>query len=445
MTVLEVKDGGIPGGFQVAHVLPPNPKGEMWKLLTYGDLGRLDINFEEFILDLEDELERAYAEFGGERGKEGVFLIGFSTVSRSESEESIAELVELARSAGKTVLERAIQIKKQPDPRYLIGKGKLKEIILGAKQVGADILIFDVELTPAQIKAISEETNLRVMDRTQLILEIFAQRARSSEGKIQVELASLRYTLPRLIGRGVEFSQLGGGIGTRGPGEQKIEEERRRIRDRISRLERETKELGRRRGHTRKRRTKAGVITVTLIGYTNAGKSTLFNTLTESSVVVEDKLFSTLNPTTRRLRLPGGREILLTDTVGFIKNLPEDLVKAFRATLEELGGSSLLIHLVDASDLLCEERVEAVEGILKSTGFDYIPRFIVLNKIDKVPDEIVWRLRKIYSAPAVSAPSGETFREFLERLDTEVDRVLLKEQKENFISESGEAGKSFQI
>jgi GTPase len=428
--VLELKDGGTPGRFQVAHILPPNPQGEMWRILNYSDLGRVDINFEELVRDIESESERSYFDFGGRKEKEGVFLVGFSTKLRIEAEESVEELKELARSAGKVVLDKTLQIKKKIEPKYLIGKGKLEEIILKAKHLGADTLVFDVELTPAQVRAISEETNLRVMDRAQLILEIFAQRAKTSEGKIQVQLAELRYMLPRLTGRGIELSQLGGGIGTRGPGEQKLEEKRRKLRERIEHLENQIEELSRRREHTRKYRRETGIPTVTFVGYTNVGKSTLFNALTKSNIAVEDKLFSTLNPTTRRFILPSGRDILLTDTVGFIRNLPRELVDAFRATLEELGGSSLLIHVVDSSDPLVEERIESVEKILEAAGYGSISRFIVFNKIDSTSPEVMQRLKKIYNAPFITALNKETFEDFLEKLDTKIGRLSSQEQKE---------------
>jgi GTPase len=428
--VLEIKDAGIAGRFQVAHILPPNPQGEKWKILNYDDLGRVDINFEELIRDIESKSEMSYFEFRGRSEKEGVFLVGFSTRSRAEAEESVEELKELARSSGKAVLDKTVQIRKQIEPSYLIGKGKLEEIILKAKQLGADTLIFDAELTPTQVRAISEETNLRVMDRTQLILQIFAERAKTSEGKIQVQLAELRYMLPRLTGRGVELSQLGGGIGTRGPGEQKLEEKRRRLRERIGLLENQIKELSKRREHTRKRRREIGIPTASLVGYTNVGKSTLFNALTKSIVVVENKLFSTLNPTTRKLILPSGRDILLTDSVGFIRNLPKELVDAFRATLEELGGSSLLIHVADSSDPLVEEKIESVEKILDSVGYGSIPKFIVFNKMDATQTEAIGGLKRTYNAPFISARNREKFEDFLERLDFEFDLLSAQERKE---------------
>lgn len=422
--VLEVRDSGLPGKFQIAHILPPNPQEEMWRIINYNDLGRVDINLEELLRDTESELERSYFDFGGTKEKEGVFLVGFSTKHRTEADESLDELKSLARSADKVVLDKTVQIRKEIDPRYLIGRGKLEEVILKAKQVGAETLIFDVELTPAQVKAISQETNLVVMDRTQLILEIFVKHAKTGEGKIQVQLAQLRYMLPRLTGRGVELSQLGGGIGTRGPGEKKLEEQRRRLRKQIELHEKQIEELSRRREHTRKQRRETGMPTVTLIGYTNVGKSTLFNALTRSSVLVENKLFSTLNPTTRKLMLPSGREILITDTVGFIRDLPKELVNAFRATLEELGGASLLVHVADSSDPLVEDRIESVEKILRTTGYDSIPRLIVFNKIDSASPQVgVEGLKKIYKAPLISAINKKTLADFLERLDREMEQL----------------------
>ncbi|MFQ5788552.1 MAG: GTPase HflX, partial [Thermodesulfobacteriota bacterium] len=271
--VLEVRENGIPGRFQIAHILPPNHQDQMWRIIDYNDLGRVDINFEELVSDIEEEIEKSYFEIGGKKEKEGVFLIGVSTKYRRDAEESLKELESLAKSSDRVVLDKTIQSRKHIDPRYLIGKGKLEEVILRARQVGAESLIFDLELSPAQVKSISEKTNLVVIDRTQLILEIFAKHAVTSEGKIQVQLAQLHYMLPRLTGRGVELSQLAGGIGTRGPGEKKLEEERRRLRKQIEHLEKQTNQLVKRREHTRKKRTETGIPTVTLIGYTNVGKS----------------------------------------------------------------------------------------------------------------------------------------------------------------------------
>lgn len=418
--VLEVRDGGIPGKFQIAHILPPNTEGKLWEILDFNDLGQVEINFEEFLRHIEYNSERTFFEIGGRRGKEGVFLIGVYTNSRVDAQNSIKELESLAVSADKVILDKTIQARKQIDPKYLIGKGKLEEVILRARQFGADSLIFDLELTPAQVKSISEKTNLGVIDRTQLILEIFAKHAVTSEGKIQVRLAQLRYLLPRLTGRGIELSQLAGGIGTRGPGEKKLEQERRRLRQQIERLDKQIEEISKRRKHTRKKRTETGIPTVTLIGYTNVGKSTLFNALTKSNAVVENKLFSTLNPTTRRLILGGKREILLTDTVGFIRNLPNELIKAFKATLEEMGESSLLVHVADSSDPLLDERIDSVDKILETTGYESIPRIIVFNKIDSAPVEAIDRLTKAYRSPMISALNRQTLSDLLELLDVKL-------------------------
>jgi len=419
--VIEVKPEGFAGKLQIAHMLPPNPRGDMWDVREYQDIGRLNTNFDEFIVDLENQIERSYRKFGGTTDKEGVFLVGFSTSSRYEAQDSIGELRELALSADKIVLGKVEQVRKKPDPRYLVGKGKLEEIILRAKHLGADTLVFDVELTPAQVRAISDQTNLGVMDRTQLILEIFASRANSSEGKLQVQLAQHRYMLPRLTGKGIELSQLGGGIGTRGPGEKKLEEQRRMLRKRIEQLEKQIEKIGKRRQSGRKYRKETGIQTVTLIGYTCAGKSTLFNTITKSDVLAEKRLFSTLTPTTRKMMLPSGKTILLTDTVGFIRDLPEELMKAFRATLEELGESTVLVHMVDSSDPQYDSKIESVENILASNGYDEIPTILVFNKIDKITESERLRLKQIYNSPLVSAPDKTTFENFLLTLDAKIN------------------------
>jgi len=422
--LLEVKQEGLPGKFQLAYILPPNPQEKKWEIETYHDLGQVNHKCDELIDDIENELQRSYYEHGGERDKEGVLLVGFTTTYRSEAEESIKELKALAVSANKAVLDTTVQMRKKIDPRYLIGKGKINEVVLAAKHLGAEKIIFDVELSPAQVKAISDETNLEVQDRTQLILEIFAKHATTSEGKLQVRLAQLKYNLPRLVGQGVELSQLGGGIGTRGPGEMKLEEQRRTFRKQIDLLEKQIDNISRRREHTRKRRYETGIPTVTFIGYTNVGKSTLFNALTKSGVTVKNKLFSTLSPTTRKMRLPSGRQILVTDTVGFISELPKELVSAFRATLEELGGSSLLLHVADASDPLVEERIESVEKILESTGYDFIAQQIVFNKADKTTLPVSARLGRIYKTLVISAQDKTNLPEVLELLDTLLDKLV---------------------
>jgi GTP-binding protein HflX len=277
------------------------------------------------------------------------------------------------------------QRRPDADPKYLIGRGKLEEVLIRAMQLDANVLIFDPDLTPVQAHAIADFTDLKVIDRTMLILDIFAQRAKSRDGKLQVELAQLRYRLPRLHEKNTMMSRLTGGIGGRGPGETKLEENRRRARERIHRLEKEIDRFGEQRAGRRAERVRRRLPVVAIVGYTNAGKSTLLNALTKSEVLAEDKLFATLDPTTRRLRFPHEREIIIADTVGFIRDLPPDLARAFRATLEELDQADLLLHVVDAADPAHEQQTAAVEGILTDLGLGETPRLLVMNKIDLVP------------------------------------------------------------
>ncbi|MES1208423.1 MAG: GTPase HflX, partial [Pseudomonadota bacterium] len=294
----------------------------------------------------------------------------------------VAELRELCRTAGVRVMGVVEQHRPEPDPKYLVGRGKLEQVLIRAMQLDANALIFDPDLTPVQAHAIADFTDLKVIDRTMLILDIFAQRAKSRDGKLQVELAQLRYRLPRLHEKNTMMSRLTGGIGGRGPGETKLEENRRRARERIHRLEKEIDRYGEQRAGRRAERVRRGLPLVAIVGYTNAGKSTLLNTLTGSEVLAENKLFATLDPTTRRLRFPREREIILADTVGFIRDLPQDLARAFRATLEELDQADLLVHVVDASDPAHEQQIAAVEKILGELGLAETPRLLVWNKVD---------------------------------------------------------------
>src|ERR1700730_6193890 len=300
----------------------------------------------------------------------------------------MAELDELATSAGVVVQDKIIQRRQAIDPRTVLGRGKLDELLIRALQLGADMLVFDRELTPAQVRSLSETTDLKVIDRAQLILDIFAQRAPSKEGKIQVELAQLKYLLPRLIaGQDSAFSRLAGGIGGRGPGETKLETDRRRVRDRINRLEKEIETQRQRRQERRKGRTRHGLPVISIVGYTNAGKSTLLNSLTKSEVHAEQRMFATLDPTSRRLRLPREQEVIINDTVGFIRDLPPDLLSAFRATLEEISDSNLSTHLVYSPNPRWVQQVESVERILGELQMAEIPRLMALNKTDLVEPE----------------------------------------------------------
>jgi GTP-binding protein HflX len=307
---------------------------------------------------------------------------------RGQSESRVHELRELCRTAGVQVVDVAIQRRPEPDPRYLIGRGKLEDVLVRAMQYDASVLIFDPDLSPGQAHAIASFTDLKVIDRTILILDIFAQRARSRDAKLQVELAQLRYRLPRLQEENTMMSRLVGGIGGRGPGETKLEIGRRRARERLHRLEKDIEQTRRQRAGRRSARKDRGLPVVAIVGYTNAGKSTLLNGLTGSEVLVEDKLFATLDPTTRRLRFPRERELILADTVGFIRDLPKDLAQAFHATLEELDDADLLLHVVDAADPDRDAHITAVERILSDLNLAETPRLLVYNKTDRLlPEE----------------------------------------------------------
>lgn len=370
---------------QIAYLAPPSRGDAPYTVEQPQPFDRFHLDAVPFIEALEESLEKS---LGGARdvwAEERGILVSASTSPRAEAEDSLDELKELARTAGIEVLDTVIQQRREFNPRFLMGEGKIREVVIRALQLGATLLVFDQELTPAQVRCISEMTELKVIDRSQLILDIFAKRATSLDGKVQVELAQLKYILPRLTGRGVQMSRLMGGVGGRGPGETKLEMDRRRIRDRIARLERELGELSRGRFERRRKRVKAGIPIVSIVGYTNAGKSTLLNTLTKSSVFTEDLLFATLDTSTRRLRFPRDREVIITDTVGFIRSLPKSLMGAFRATLEELNDADLLLHLVDCSNPRFEEQISQVEEILGELELSTKPRLLVFNKSDLLP------------------------------------------------------------
>src|SRR5438067_7662403 len=392
MVALDVDERtGLPGRVRGAHLLPVTPEkvddaetaDAAYTFFEAPAASQLDVDFLELINSLEEEMARNRRAVRRAAARDRAILVGVTTAPLSEAEESMAELRELSTSAGIVVLNEIVQRRAGVDPRTVLGRGKLDELLVRALRLGADLIVFDRELSPAQVRSISEATDLKVIDRAQLILDIFAQRAETREGKIQVELAQLKYMLPRLIvGHDSAFSRLAGGIGGRGPGETKLETDRRRVRDRINRLEREIETLRGRRQQRRKERTRRELPIISIVGYTNAGKSTLLNTLTESRVLAEQRMFATLDPTSRRLRLPREQEVIVNDTVGFIRDLPPDLIAAFRATLEEIDDSDLLIHLVDASTPRRQQQLESVERILADLGHTDIPRLVVFNKSD---------------------------------------------------------------
>jgi GTP-binding protein HflX len=419
VAAIEVMEDGLPGKVHWAHLLPENPQGVLWKDEVAESVHALDHDALAGALALEEEFARAVA-VRRTGGRERAILVGTGGRGRgrAEAESSLLELRELARTAGVEVIDTTLQLRRDPDPRYLIGKGKLEDIVLRSMQLMATVIVFDAELAPSQARHISLATSLKILDRTQLILDIFAQRAQSADGKLQVELAQLKYLYPRLVGRDDSLSRLAGGIGGRGPGETKLEIDRRRVRDRITALERRIVALGQSRSVRRKQRNARGLPVLSIVGYTNAGKSTLLNALTESEVLAEDKLFATLDPTSRRLRFPRDREVIITDTVGFIRDLPSDLVNAFRATLEELSDADVLLHVVDAADPRHDEQIAAVEQILGGLGLDTKRRMLVFNKADRLEPGVAAALaRTNRDAAAVSATTRDGLPELLLRCE----------------------------
>lgn len=355
--------------------------------------------------------------YDNEIKQETALLVSVDT-GEFDAEVSIDELEELAHTAGAEVLGKVIQKKQAPEKATFVGVGKLMEIVAFCKTQQVDLLIFDTELSPSQQRNLEKATGVRVIDRTMLILDIFAARARTSEGKLQVELAQLKYSLPRLAGQGTSLSRLGGGIGTRGPGETKLESDKRHIRRRIQKLEEELRLLEKRRGQMRKRREKDGVQSVAIVGYTNAGKSTLMNALTNAGVLAENKLFATLDPTSRALTLPDGRQVMLIDTVGLIRRLPHKLVEAFKSTLEEAADATVILNVCDASDEHCAEHLEVTKRLLSELGCEGKPIISVMNKCDLVGD--------IYSMPTfgktvmISALKQKGFDELLNTIVAEL-------------------------
>ncbi|HXT50009.1 MAG TPA: GTPase HflX [Thermoanaerobaculia bacterium] len=399
-------DGGA-GRVEVAYLLPGAGDEEPpFQRVVVPDVHRLDLDFEQTMAALEAESARL-ARDSAVVGQERALVIGVSA-----DDERFAETVELVRAADVAVAGIVRQRRKQIHPRTVVGPGKLEDIVLQGMRQRAEVAIFDVDLKPAQARAFEDATGMKAIDRTQLILDIFAQRARSSEGKLQVELAQLKYSLPRLTEKDAGLSRLTGGIGGRGPGETVLEIGRRRIRDRIRNLEERLERLSRERALRRRQRSESALPVLSIIGYTNAGKSTLLNALTNSEVEARNELFVTLDPTSRRLRFPREGEVVITDTVGFIADLPKDLVTAFRATLEELADADLLLHVVDAADPELERKIAAVEALLTDLELAEIPRLMVLNKADLLEAETAEGLAERFDGVALSAQK----REGLDRL-----------------------------
>tara|TARA_B100001971_G_scaffold144570_1_gene133730 strand:- start:1848 stop:3518 length:1671 start_codon:yes stop_codon:yes gene_type:complete len=393
-SMLAVDDGVSTNGANQSGLPPSNP----FLYARARNVQELTLDFESTITALEDEFARVARNTSGATGTERALVIGIQP-----DDDHFAETLELVRSADVIMAGTSRQRRHRIHPKTVVGRGKLQEIVLEAMRRNAEVAIFDIDLRPAQARAFEDATGLKAIDRTQLILDIFAQRARSGDGKLQVELAQLRYSLPRLTEKDAGLSRLTGGIGGRGPGETVMEIGRRRIRDRIRALEKRVEKLSKQRDLRRQRRRRERTPVLSIIGYTNAGKSTLLNALTNSEIEVADKLFMTLDPTSRRLRFPRQGKVIITDTVGFIADLPEDLVSAFRATLEELADANLLLHVIDAADPRINGKIGAVESLLCDLELSDIPILRVLNKIDLVPEDQADNLVRRFAATAVSA------------------------------------------
>jgi GTPase len=428
MVAIGVGADGLPDGAHVASLLPDNPEGKQWDVQEDLPVNRLEDDFPRFIQSLEEEFERTQRAYAVGDNRERAVLMSVTSGSKAAAEESLDELAELAESGGVVPADRIIQHRHRVDPQYLIGRGKLDEVIVRSLQVGADLLIFDQSLTPGQSRAIAERTELKVIDRTMLILDIFAQRAHSREGKLQVELAQLKYLMPYLANKGTALSRLAGGIGGRGPGETKLEVDRRRVQDRINHLEKQLRNVSQRRHLRRQQRQRRQLPVISIVGYTNAGKSTLLNTLTHSSVLAQDRLFATLDPASRRLRFPRDLEVIITDTVGFIRDLPPDLITAFQATLDELHDADLLLHVVDVSSPYIDDHIQAVETILTDLNLGDIPQLIVLNKADLVSPEIAANMARLYQGVVISAHDSNTLSPLIHCLQDLLGEEITEEQ-----------------
>ncbi|MDX2448139.1 MAG: GTPase HflX [Desulfobacterales bacterium] len=416
MAVVQVGGDGLPKHVLMSHILPKNT-GQPTTIPVPLSPGKTDIGCVEMIQSIEEELSRITPLHTAGKNGERALLISVSTASKQDTNDSLDELSELVASSGIQTVGRLLQHRRKIDSRFLMGSGKLKSLVITALQKGATLLVFDQELNPSQIRSITDQIDLKVIDRTQLILDIFAQRAQTREGKLQVELAQLKYLLPRLITKNTAMSRLTGGIGGRGPGETKLEINRRRIRDKIVQLENKLLKVRKQRQQQKARRAKKALPVISIIGYTNAGKSTLLNTLTHSHVLAEKRLFATLDPSSRRLRFPHDTEVIITDTVGFIKDLPEDLLVAFRATLEELESADILLHVIDISNPRHPEQINSVENLLSDLALQQIPLVRVLNKQDLVPAQERDRLSRIYKGFSISARQSSTLRPLIDRLE----------------------------
>ncbi len=430
MACVQVNAEGIPGPIHYAHILPENRQNQQWQVTSVPDVGQLDIDFEELIQSLEDEIGRSSRKQTPAKGEKAI-LIGVTAGPVTDAMESLEELKALAISNKIEIADIVVQKIKEPNSRFLVGRGRLSELVLRCIQTGANLMVFDNELTPAQIRSLADYSELKIIDRSQLILDIFSRRAVTREGKIQVELAQLKYLLPRLATKNSAMSRLTGGIGGRGPGETKLEINRRRARERISRLNKELLKIGKQRKERRRLRNDTGIPVISIVGYTNAGKSTLLNSLTYSSVTAGSRLFETLDPSSRRLRFPRERAAIITDTVGFIRNLPESLMETFASTLEELHDADLLLHVVDAASPVMEEQIKVVEDILTQLGLQDVPSILVLNKADLLTEDQAAALSRMCNGIALSALDKKTLHPLLLKIEGFISSLPVPEKMYN--------------
>jgi GTP-binding protein HflX len=418
MSIISVSHDGLPKHLQLSHILPVKSGDTPYRIYEPMPSVKTDIDCVELIQSIEDELSRITPLHKADKQTERAMLISVSTAPRKVARDSLDELEELVLSSGIQIVDKILQQRKKVNSRFLMGSGKLKDLAILALQQGATLLIFDQELNPSQIRSITDQIELKVIDRTQLILDIFAQRAKTREGKLQVELAQLKYLLPRLVTKNTAMSRLTGGIGGRGPGETKLEINRRRIRERITRLELSLENVRKQRHQQKARRSKRALPIISIIGYTNAGKSTLLNSLTKSNVLAEKRLFATLDPSSRRLRFPRDREVIITDTVGFIKNLPEDLMVAFRATLEELENADILLHVIDISNPRHVEQIKSVETILLDLNLHHIPTIRVLNKQDRLTAKAINQALRSLGGISLSARQPKSLAPLINKVES---------------------------
>lgn len=426
MTAITIDPAGQPNQVYNAHILPEIEAIAPYRLLAPVTPWQMNIDCLALIEALEAEIERIRILADTGKYKERALLVSITTDSKKKALDSLEELRELARSAGISISGTLLQQRKKIDSRFLMGIGKLQELSILALRQAVTIIIFDQELNASQMRSIADRIELRIIDRTQLILDIFAQRAQSREGKLQVELAQLKYLLPRLVTKNTAMSRLTGGIGGRGPGETKLEINRRRARERIRRLESDIQTVRLHRKQQRAKRSKKNLPIISIIGYTNAGKSTLLNHLTNSHIHAADRLFATLDPSSRRLKFPEDMEVIITDTVGFIRDLPKDLMVAFRATLEELENADLFVHVIDSSHPLFKKHIASVDKIIQELNLSHIPCIRALNKKDLLNQVTIEKYAREFEALSISAYDRSTFAPLIEKMATTIKSIPMK-------------------